>query len=546
MKFDCTGAPCANAESTPRDPGLSALRILVVEDNEDDARLTVRQLEQGGLKVTWERVETFAALREALGRGPWDIVLADYKMPSFDGLAALNLVREVDPDLPFILISGTVGEEIAVEAMRAGAHDYLMKDNLTRLVPAVERELKEAERRRAHRAADNALRASEMMNRSLLEDSPICMKIIDLDSKLRYMSTAGQKKLKIPDVTAYYGQTYPPDFCPESMRPLVIESLNQAMAGTTSSVEAAAHDTEGNELWFHTTFVPALDDDGRVKYVIGASVDITERKQAEEELKQYRDHLEEMVAERTREIERQRRELEKANRLKSEFLSTMSHELRTPLNSVLVLSELMLKRGTGRDTEKEAEYLRVIERNGHHLLELINDILDLSRIEAGRMELWPREFAASTVLTRALEIVEPLAEQKGLPIETRLEGSPRLYSDEDRVKQILVNLLNNAVKFTKEGSVTATVTEDGGQVFFSVTDSGIGISEPNLSQIFESFRQIDGSSTREYGGTGMGLAISRRLARLLGGDLTARSELGRGSTFTLVLPLRMANPATPS
>ncbi|MDP6634235.1 MAG: PAS domain S-box protein [Phycisphaerae bacterium] len=274
--------------------------------------------------------------------------------------------------------------------------------------------------------------------------------------------------------------------------------------------------------------------------IYAAATDTTERKSAEVELAKHREHLEELVRDRTAVIEAQRKQVLEASRLKSEFLATMSHELRTPLNSILALSELMLSSGTGRDPGKESEFLTVIERNGRQLLDLINDILNLSSIEAGQTRIACREFEPRAVLADTLEIIRPLAQAKGLSIETRIADVATMCSDRDRLRQILLNLLSNAVKFTESGQVTVVVSESTDSVSFEVTDTGIGISPDILPDIFDHFRQADGSSTRAYGGTGLGLAIAQKLAVLLGGEITVRSEVGVGSTFALVLPARIA------
>lgn len=240
----------------------------------------------------------------------------------------------------------------------------------------------------------------------------------------------------------------------------------------------------------------------------------------------------------TEELERQRLKVEAADRLKSEFLSTMSHELRTPLNSVLTLTQLMLARGAGQDLAQEAEYLQVIERNGRHLLHLINDILDISRIESGRVRLTLNGIDPEAACARALETVRPLAAERGLELIDSYENKPRMYTDEAKLQQILINLLSNAVKFTDQGKIELQVTGAGDWVQFVVRDTGVGIAPEALPYIFDKFRQADGSSTRRFDGTGLGLAICQSLAKILGGEITVVSEVGQGSTFTLTLPRR--------
>ncbi|NOZ02396.1 MAG: response regulator [Deltaproteobacteria bacterium] len=237
-------------------------------------------------------------------------------------------------------------------------------------------------------------------------------------------------------------------------------------------------------------------------------------------------------------LEVQRARAEESERLKTEFLSNVSHELRTPLNSVLALSQLMLSRGPGGDPDEDAEFLKQIELSGHQLLALINDLLDMSRIEAGRLDINPGDVEPGRILNEVVDMVSPLAREKGLDLRTRQGDTPMIYSDGQRIRQILLNLLGNAVKFTDEGYVEATLSSTVDQVRFDVIDTGTGIAEADLDHIFDAFRQADGSMMRRREGTGLGLTISRNLARALGGDIQVSTEQGKGSTFSLVLPMR--------
>ncbi|MEO5327010.1 MAG: response regulator [Magnetococcus sp. THC-1_WYH] len=249
-------------------------------------------------------------------------------------------------------------------------------------------------------------------------------------------------------------------------------------------------------------------------------------------------HLQtEELRQQARELELKQGQVEKADRLKSEFLSNMSHELRTPLNSVLTLSQLMIRKGIGKNPVKEREYLEVIERNGRQLLNLINDILDLSKIESGQMELSLGDMSPSETIARAVETVRPLAEAKGLTLTIHAAPTPPIHCDEDKVRQILLNLLSNAIKFTAQGGVEIGLGQDGNQCLFWVRDSGPGIADQHLESIFNAFTQVDGSASRHHEGTGLGLTISRRLADLIGGSLRVQSSPGNGATFTLTLPL---------
>jgi signal transduction histidine kinase/HAMP domain-containing protein/ActR/RegA family two-component response regulator len=246
------------------------------------------------------------------------------------------------------------------------------------------------------------------------------------------------------------------------------------------------------------------------------------------------------------EIEERAKQLDQANRYKSQFLANMSHELRTPLNSLLVLARLLAQNPLGNLTGKQVEYATVIHSSGSDLLRLINDILDLTKVEAGKMDINPERFALAGLIEDLRGVFGPLTEEKrlGFTISTGPGVPADVVTDKQRLRQILYNLLSNAVKFTERGHVEllietapAQAPDTGSRIVFSVTDTGIGISPENLTSIFSAFQQGDGTTSRRYGGTGLGLAICREVAARLGGEVTVHSELGAGSTFSLHLPL---------
>ncbi|HUG36138.1 MAG TPA: ATP-binding protein, partial [Candidatus Limnocylindrales bacterium] len=245
-----------------------------------------------------------------------------------------------------------------------------------------------------------------------------------------------------------------------------------------------------------------------------------------------------------REIEQKGRELEVANRHKSEFLANMSHELRTPLNAVIGFSEVLLERMFGELNDKQADYLQDILSSGRHLLSLINDILDLAKVEAGRMDLELAPFDLPGALENTLTLVRERATRQAIGVTLAVEeGVGEIVGDERKVKQIVLNLLSNAVKFTREGgqvSVRAAMAD--GAVEISVSDTGIGIAPEDQETIFEEFRQVGSDAFRKHEGTGLGLTLTRRFVELHGGRIRVESELGKGSTFTFTLPERAREP----
>ncbi|WP_370459006.1 sensor histidine kinase [Aggregicoccus sp. 17bor-14] len=257
------------------------------------------------------------------------------------------------------------------------------------------------------------------------------------------------------------------------------------------------------------------------------------------------DRVQEATAELVVQNERLRRQaiaLEQASAAKSQFLANMSHEFRTPLNAILGYTTLLLQGVGGELSAAQRRNLERVDTNGRHLLEVITDILDITRIEAGRMPLHVTEFEVPELVQEVVAELAPLVQRSGLEVSTQFaKRLPPVHADRAKVKQIAVNLLSNALKFTHAGSVRITVgyqAAGGNLVTLAVSDTGIGIAPENHEKIFEDFQQVDASPTRPYGGTGLGLSICRRLAEMLGGKITLESQPGQGSTFTLHFPRR--------
>jgi PAS domain S-box-containing protein len=322
---------------------------------------------------------------------------------------------------------------------------------------------------------------------------------------------------------------------------------------------------DGRVVWIRD-IVTVTADEGRPARLHGVMVDVTERKLVQEELERafqeirsreadltaYKDHLEELVMKRSEALVRANQELrvawqraEESNRMKSAFLANMSHELRTPLNAIILYSELIMDEASLGGAPGAREDLEKIRSAGRHLLALIDDILDLSKIEADRLTLEEREVSIPGLIQEITGSTMPMIEKNGNRFVVEVDpAATSLRSDPLRLRQILINLLSNASKFTREGTVTLRVRFGAfpGEIQFTVEDTGIGMTREQQTRIFHRFTQADDSTTRKFGGTGLGLALSRRLAELLGGMLWVESEEGRGAAFHLRLPRRRELP----
>ncbi len=306
------------------------------------------------------------------------------------------------------------------------------------------------------------------------------------------------------------------------------------------------------------TYIYSVLQTDRIKGLLATSEEATrsaqaraqEIEQANERLEVQQGELQEKSEELRRrneslilakeELDRRAEQLELSNKYKSEFLANMSHELRTPLNSIIMLSKMLSKNEKDTLIEKDVKKAKIIYKSGGELLRLINDILDLSKIEAGKMVINPVEFANKEIVTDMNDLFQGIAQEKGIQFVTEDKTKSYMYSDKERLAQILRNFLSNSFKFTKKGQVKLSITDhDDDHYRYSISDTGIGIPKDKQQVIFEAFKQADGTTSREYGGTGLGLSIARELTKLLQGYIELDSEAGKGSTFSIVLPKRL-------
>jgi PAS domain S-box-containing protein len=300
----------------------------------------------------------------------------------------------------------------------------------------------------------------------------------------------------------------------------------------------------GERVWIDWANKVILDGHGQVKEILSVGSDITERKNAEEqirnlnnELQRYAEVLEQRVAERTAELASAMEKAQAADRIKSAFLATMSHELRTPLNSIIGFTGIILQRLAGPLNEEQDKQMQMLQNSARHLLSLINDVLDISKIEAGQLELIPKPFELKPSIEKTVKLISSLAEKKGLGIDIDYIGNAgTITADQRRIEQIILNLLNNAVKFTEKGSIRILCRINDGRCILSVADTGIGIAQEEMPGLFQPFHQVDTGLSRKAEGTGLGLSICKKILDMMGGTIEVQSKPGEGSIFTINFP----------
>jgi len=528
---------------TPENP----LRILFIEDLPSDVDLAVLELRKEKLIFEYTTVCTRVDLIKALKKFRPGLIISDYMLPSFNGLQALKEVKEFNPEIPFILCTGSINEETAVECIKAGAEDYVIKEHMTRLPFAVKEVLEQQRIQSEKRAAELLLKENKEKLQSIFSVAPVGIGLvidrvfIEVNDTFCKMTGYSRKEIIGKNSKMVYATR-------EEYETAGIDKYKDIAENGTGSVETRFKRKDGRILNIFLSLT-TLDEHDLTKGVTFSVMDITERKLADEALRKHRDHLEELVNERTEELSKAKKQADEANRAKSEFLANMSHEIRTPMNAVLGYAELL---GFMLEDKTQRDYLESIKSSGRSLLTLINDILDLSKIEAGKLELQFEYVNSQSFFSEFERIFSLRLSEKGLKFILDISsGTPEgIYIDDARLRQIILNLIGNATKFTEKGSIRLKVyaenpqivnyskgkTEEFIDLIIEVTDTGIGISKEMQEEIFNPFVQGQGQNVKKYGGTGLGLAISQRLVQLMNGTINLDSQLNKGSSFKINIP----------
>ena len=557
-----------------------ALRVLIVEDSEDDALLLVRALRRAGYDVIHERVDTAEDMMAALARHSWDIVVSDYSMPNFTGTGALALLKKSGLDIPFIFVSGTIGEDTAVAAMKAGAQDYIMKGNLARLIPAIERELGESkvrrERRRAeeqvqhHRRRQAGLHDINLAITSTLElHKVLTLLLAKIDQLLPYSATA---------VRLYNKET-------QALEAIVSRNVDEdqtesEVSDAGGSLARRVFDTKTPLVSSNLHTDPQVSEPeffrkrGLVSFLgvpllaKGEALGVLSFYTKEEHL--FADDEIEFLStlagqaaiaihnsQLFEQIKKQATDLERANKVKDEFLSIMSHELKTPITVINGYTRMIQEKVVGETNPEQEKVVGKILSCSNELLSLVNAVLDASRLEAQTLKADSRPLKLTTFLIDLKSDYAYLLDKELVVNWDYPPDLPSINTDGAKLRQILQNLISNAIKFTERGEVTvsARVIEGVGDqqsgvgtgprppipvarwLEFKVKDTGIGIPRESLSSIFGIFQQGDSSARRSHGGMGLGLYIVQKFTDMLGGTVAVTSKPGKGSTFTVRLPV---------
>jgi PAS domain S-box-containing protein len=509
------------------------LRVLLLEDSAADADLLVLALRRAGFDPEWERVEDREAYAAALATRP-DIVLADFRLPQFNAIDALHVLRQAGGTIPVIVVSGVLNEESCVEALRHGAVDYLIKDRLSRLGPAVRHALDQrrlvGDRRRAQLASER----HERLFRAAFDNAPIGMAVTTVDGDITEVNPALARMTACPSAQLRGRPLV--DLVAAEDRPLLAEhvrALAERRPGAASQEIRLRH-ANGGLIWAHHSASLLDGPEPAERHVVHQLLDITGRREAERALQRQAEQL-----------SRSNAELQELDRLKNQFVATVSHELRTPLSSICGYTELLVDGEVGALNPAEKRIVDIIDRNGRRLLALIEDLLTFSRADAGTLTLNLAEVNFADLVAHVRNEIEPMAGKAGVTVRMDVQpGQPTISADPIQLERALANLLTNAIKFSPDGGVVViTAAHDPSDVTVTISDNGIGIPAHEQAELFQRFYRSSAAQSREIPGTGLGLAITKAIVEAHGGSIALDSSPGRGTTVTLRLPHESPPPA---
>ncbi len=506
------------SEGLEQDP--RSLRALLVEDSRLDVELLQVQLERSYPNVQLEVVREEAHFVDALRAGGWDLVLSDYELPGFTGADLLDHRNSIAPDVPFIFVSGVIGEDNAVELLKRGATDYVSKARLSRLAPVLKRALREVEERRARELTERQLRQADVTFAKVVDGlRDYAVILLDAQGRIQFWNRAARSIFgyEAGEVTGRSAALlFPPENGPEEA---LQAEMRQARAHGKASDNRWLLARGGRRLFAEGVLTVLDDEQGRPAGFCKLVHDATERHLAAEALRDAKD------------------EADRANQAKDRFLAVLSHELRTPLAPITTAVHVLEK--VVQVDDRHRELLPMIRRNVALEARLIDDLLDLTAISAGKVSLHRERVDMHQLTTAVVAMVQETLQDKHIHLELELDAtSPWVNADQARMQQVLWNIIRNAAKFTPDGGrILVRTASGGGEFTLSCTDSGIGIRQDALGRIFNPFEQADSEVSKSFGGLGLGLAIAQGLMQQHGGRIRASSGgRGSGASFTIALP----------
>jgi PAS domain S-box-containing protein len=502
------------------------LKVLLIEDSENDAAMNIRMLEKAGFTLSFVLVEAAAEMQSALSREHFDLVLSDHNLPHFGSAEALALLRKGDRDTPFIIVSGAIGEEVAVQLMKSGAQDYVMKSNLARLAPAVERELKDAEVRRERQQSAEKLCASEERFNRVVDTAGEVIWEVSPEMLYLYVNPVVEKVMGYKPEQVI-GKMRLFDLTPLQDRIAYQANIKKYFLGKESYKHLIHSCTckDGREIILESCATPVLDEKGNLRGYCGTDIDITERKMLEARISQLYE------TEKT-----QRQQLQEETELKNIFTDVLAHELRNSLSPLFITSDILLS--TPDLQEEMRNKLNLNMNAGINLLaKRLDELLDLARFSKGNVELKLQNTDIHEFIDQVVDRFKPSLDKRRQRLILDIDVEKPFFTiDKSRMEQVVVNLLSNADKYSPENSeIRMKVKTDVSGLLLEVTDRGIGIDPEDQKNLFQPYFRAD--KTKSVSGTGLGLWLSKKIIEAHGGQIWITSQLGRFSTFSIHIPL---------